>query len=197
MAYSYQQSTCFNYTYCWQLTVINFFPGFASLPDLAWLSNNYLSIACFVWRLSACSLPSPSLFNYPFRRCSLRLLRIISFKVNCLRLFYNCFPRTLAIPKGMGVHGLWTILNPIQKHVPLRSLGGQKLAIDLSGWVCGDICVNQRAQTGCRLYLRYANENPSLSVAFFITYLAHFFCPEISYFAWLRSFAKPFSLLQS
>ncbi|KAL5970760.1 hypothetical protein TSMEX_001518 [Taenia solium] len=54
----------------------------------------------------------------------------------------------------MGVHGLWAILNPIQEHVPLRSLGGQKLAIDLSGWVCGDICVNQRAQTGCRLYLR-------------------------------------------
>lgn len=54
----------------------------------------------------------------------------------------------------MGVHGLWTILNPIQEHVPLRSLGGKKLAVDLSGWVCGDMCVSQRAQTGCKLYLR-------------------------------------------
>ncbi|KAM3183042.1 hypothetical protein ACTXT7_011134 [Hymenolepis weldensis] len=54
----------------------------------------------------------------------------------------------------MGVHGLWTILSPIQEHIPLRSLGGKKLAIDLSGWVCGDMCVNQRAQTGCKLYLR-------------------------------------------
>nr|CDS17032.1 flap endonuclease GEN 1 [Echinococcus granulosus] len=60
----------------------------------------------------------------------------------------------LLTPKGMGVHGLWNILNPVQDHIPLRSLGGQKLAIDLSGWVCGDICVNQRVQTGCRLYLR-------------------------------------------
>ncbi|VDL62722.1 unnamed protein product [Hymenolepis diminuta] len=54
----------------------------------------------------------------------------------------------------MGVHGLWTILSPIQEHIPLRSLGGKKLAVDLSGWVCGDMCVNQRAQTGCKLYLR-------------------------------------------
>ncbi|KAM7538019.1 hypothetical protein Aperf_G00000074541 [Anoplocephala perfoliata] len=54
----------------------------------------------------------------------------------------------------MGVHGLWTILSPIQEHVPLRSLGGKKLAVDLSGWVCGDMSVNQRAQTGCKLYLR-------------------------------------------
>nr|CDS33110.1 flap endonuclease GEN 1 [Hymenolepis microstoma] len=54
----------------------------------------------------------------------------------------------------MGVHGLWTILSPIQDHIPLRSLGGKKLAVDLSGWVCGDMYVNQRVQTGCKLYLR-------------------------------------------
>ncbi|VDO00104.1 unnamed protein product [Rodentolepis nana] len=54
----------------------------------------------------------------------------------------------------MGVHGLWAILNPIQEHIPLRGLGGKKLAVDLSGWVCGDMCVNQRVQTGCKLYLR-------------------------------------------
>ena len=55
----------------------------------------------------------------------------------------------------MGVRGLWTLLNPVQEHVPLRNLGGQKLAIDLSGWVCGDISVNQRAHTNAKLHLRY------------------------------------------
>ena len=55
----------------------------------------------------------------------------------------------------MGVRGLWTLLNPVQEHIPLRSLGGRKVAIDLSGWVCGDISVNHRAQTNVKLYLRY------------------------------------------
>ncbi|KAM7538078.1 hypothetical protein Aperf_G00000074568 [Anoplocephala perfoliata] len=51
----------------------------------------------------------------------------------------------------MGVHDLWTILTkdkPVE--LPLRSLGGKKIAIDLSGWICSDI----NAQTSCELYLR-------------------------------------------
>lgn len=56
----------------------------------------------------------------------------------------------------MGVTGLWSILSPIQEHVPIRSLGGQVLAIDLSGWICGDIMLNQRVQTGNKLYIRWA-----------------------------------------
>ncbi|XP_010902932.2 flap endonuclease GEN homolog 1 [Esox lucius] len=36
----------------------------------------------------------------------------------------------------MGVHHLWSILSPIQESVPLYSLTGKTLAVDLSLWVC-------------------------------------------------------------
>ncbi|XP_053316425.1 flap endonuclease GEN homolog 1 [Spea bombifrons] len=36
----------------------------------------------------------------------------------------------------MGVHELWSILEPVKKHVPLHSLAGKTLAVDLSLWVC-------------------------------------------------------------
>ncbi|XP_063298199.1 flap endonuclease GEN homolog 1 [Pelobates fuscus] len=36
----------------------------------------------------------------------------------------------------MGVHGLWSILEPVKAHVPLHSLGGKTLAVDLSIWAC-------------------------------------------------------------
>uniref|UniRef100_A0A5K3FP83 XPGN domain-containing protein n=1 Tax=Mesocestoides corti TaxID=53468 RepID=A0A5K3FP83_MESCO len=54
----------------------------------------------------------------------------------------------------MGVYGLWTLLSPVQEHIPLRSLGGKKIAVDLSGWTCCDMFVNQRARTSCKLYIR-------------------------------------------
>uniref|UniRef100_A0A8C6UKH6 Flap endonuclease GEN homolog 1 n=1 Tax=Neogobius melanostomus TaxID=47308 RepID=A0A8C6UKH6_9GOBI len=36
----------------------------------------------------------------------------------------------------MGVHELWSILEPVRKSVPLYSLSGKTLAVDLSLWVC-------------------------------------------------------------
>ncbi|CAN9507831.1 unnamed protein product [Ophioblennius macclurei] len=36
----------------------------------------------------------------------------------------------------MGVHELWSILEPIRQSVPLYSLSGKTLAVDLSLWVC-------------------------------------------------------------
>ncbi|XP_062266785.1 flap endonuclease GEN homolog 1 [Platichthys flesus] len=36
----------------------------------------------------------------------------------------------------MGVHGLWSILEPVHESVPLYSLSGKTLAVDLSLWVC-------------------------------------------------------------
>ncbi|XP_003935270.1 flap endonuclease GEN homolog 1 [Saimiri boliviensis] len=36
----------------------------------------------------------------------------------------------------MGVNDLWQILEPVKQHIPLRNLGGQTLAVDLSLWVC-------------------------------------------------------------
>ncbi|XP_075454528.1 flap endonuclease GEN homolog 1 isoform X1 [Ascaphus truei] len=36
----------------------------------------------------------------------------------------------------MGVHELWSILEPVKQHVPLHSLRGKTLAVDLSIWVC-------------------------------------------------------------
>ncbi|XP_030637556.1 flap endonuclease GEN homolog 1 [Chanos chanos] len=36
----------------------------------------------------------------------------------------------------MGVHELWSILGPVRESVPLYSLAGKTLAVDLSLWVC-------------------------------------------------------------
>ncbi|XP_077407967.1 flap endonuclease GEN homolog 1 [Vanacampus margaritifer] len=36
----------------------------------------------------------------------------------------------------MGVHDLWSILEPVRESVPLYSLSGKTLAVDLSLWVC-------------------------------------------------------------
>ncbi|PNI72686.1 GEN1 isoform 6, partial [Pan troglodytes] len=36
----------------------------------------------------------------------------------------------------MGVNDLWQILEPVKQHIPLRSLGGKTIAVDLSLWVC-------------------------------------------------------------
>uniref|UniRef100_A0A670Z5A2 XPG N-terminal domain-containing protein n=1 Tax=Pseudonaja textilis TaxID=8673 RepID=A0A670Z5A2_PSETE len=36
----------------------------------------------------------------------------------------------------MGVTSLWQILEPVKQHVPLCSLKGKTLAVDLSIWVC-------------------------------------------------------------
>ncbi|XP_053141301.1 flap endonuclease GEN homolog 1 [Hemicordylus capensis] len=36
----------------------------------------------------------------------------------------------------MGVTSLWQILEPVKQHVPLSSLRGKRLAVDLSLWVC-------------------------------------------------------------
>ena len=36
----------------------------------------------------------------------------------------------------MGVKDLWTILAPVKREKSLTDLAGQRLAVDLSGWVC-------------------------------------------------------------
>uniref|UniRef100_A0A8C2ZZ35 Uncharacterized protein n=1 Tax=Cyclopterus lumpus TaxID=8103 RepID=A0A8C2ZZ35_CYCLU len=36
----------------------------------------------------------------------------------------------------MGVHDLWSIVEPVRESVPLYSLSGMTLAVDLSLWVC-------------------------------------------------------------
>uniref|UniRef100_A0A3B4ZAP5 GEN1 Holliday junction 5' flap endonuclease n=1 Tax=Stegastes partitus TaxID=144197 RepID=A0A3B4ZAP5_9TELE len=36
----------------------------------------------------------------------------------------------------MGVHDLWSIVEPLRESVPLFSLSGKTLAVDLSLWVC-------------------------------------------------------------
>ncbi|XP_037101154.1 flap endonuclease GEN homolog 1 [Syngnathus acus] len=36
----------------------------------------------------------------------------------------------------MGVHDLWSIVEPVRESVPLYSLSGKRLAVDLSLWVC-------------------------------------------------------------
>lgn len=36
----------------------------------------------------------------------------------------------------MGVNDLWSILSPVRESVPLYSLTGKTLAVDLSLWVC-------------------------------------------------------------
>lgn len=36
----------------------------------------------------------------------------------------------------MGVHDLWSVVEPVRESVPLYSLSGMTLAVDLSLWVC-------------------------------------------------------------
>lgn len=37
---------------------------------------------------------------------------------------------------AMGVQDLWSIVEPVRESVPLYSLSGKTLAVDLSLWVC-------------------------------------------------------------
>ena len=46
----------------------------------------------------------------------------------------------------MGVRGLWSVLEPVEEHIPLRQLRGLTLAIDLAIWVCGDQLTEERLE---------------------------------------------------
>lgn len=53
----------------------------------------------------------------------------------------------------MGVKHLWSILDPYCVRKPLYELTGQKVAVDLAGWVCDSMnVVDYYVQP--RLYLR-------------------------------------------
>ncbi|XP_040286906.1 flap endonuclease GEN homolog 1 [Bufo bufo] len=54
----------------------------------------------------------------------------------------------------MGVHELWPILEPVKKHVPLQSLAGKTLAVDLSIWVCEAQSVKQMVGVVAKPHLR-------------------------------------------
>ncbi|XP_073530223.1 flap endonuclease GEN homolog 1 [Phyllobates terribilis] len=54
----------------------------------------------------------------------------------------------------MGVHELWPILEPVKTHVPLHSLGGKTLAVDLSIWVCEAQSVKQMVGVVAKPHLR-------------------------------------------
>ncbi|XP_075122907.1 flap endonuclease GEN homolog 1 [Leptodactylus fuscus] len=54
----------------------------------------------------------------------------------------------------MGVHELWPILEPVKKHVPLQSLSGKTLAVDLSIWVCEAQSVKQMVGVVAKPHLR-------------------------------------------
>ncbi|XP_073424374.1 flap endonuclease GEN homolog 1 isoform X2 [Dendrobates tinctorius] len=54
----------------------------------------------------------------------------------------------------MGVHELWPILEPVKTHVPLHSLSGKTLAVDLSIWVCEAQSVKQMVGVVAKPHLR-------------------------------------------
>ncbi|XP_075057498.1 flap endonuclease GEN homolog 1 [Mixophyes fleayi] len=54
----------------------------------------------------------------------------------------------------MGVHELWPILEPVKQHVPLQSLSGKTLAVDLSIWVCEAQSVRQMVGVVAKPHLR-------------------------------------------
>lgn len=54
----------------------------------------------------------------------------------------------------MGVHELWPVLEPVKKHVPLQSLSGKTLAVDLSIWVCEAQSVKQMIGVVAKPHLR-------------------------------------------
>ncbi|KAM9316411.1 flap endonuclease GEN homolog 1 [Gastrophryne carolinensis] len=54
----------------------------------------------------------------------------------------------------MGVHELWPVLEPVKHHVPLQSLIGKTLAVDLSIWVCEAQSVKQMIGVVAKPHLR-------------------------------------------
>ncbi|WAR02389.1 GEN-like protein [Mya arenaria] len=54
----------------------------------------------------------------------------------------------------MGVTQLWQVLGPVEEHLPLSSLCGQTLAVDLSIWVCETQCVKQMQGVVSKPFLR-------------------------------------------
>ncbi|KAL4225143.1 Flap endonuclease GEN 1 [Mactra antiquata] len=54
----------------------------------------------------------------------------------------------------MGVTQLWQVLGPVEQHVPLSSLNGQTLAVDLSIWVCENQGVKQMQGVVAKPFLR-------------------------------------------
>lgn len=48
------------------------------------------------------------------------------------------YPQTCpaVLSSVMGVNDLWSILGPVRESVPLYSLTGKTLAVDLSLWIC-------------------------------------------------------------
>lgn len=63
----------------------------------------------------------------------------------------------------MGVQDLWSILEPVRESVPLYSLGGKTLAVDLSLWVCEAQHVQAMVGRVHKPHLRYLA--PSLLAA--------------------------------
>ena len=55
----------------------------------------------------------------------------------------------------MGVKDLWTILSPVKDEVPLESLKGQTVAIDLSVWICETYSIKQMQGVVPKPHLRY------------------------------------------
>nr|XP_023662746.1 flap endonuclease GEN homolog 1 isoform X1 [Paramormyrops kingsleyae]XP_023662748.1 flap endonuclease GEN homolog 1 isoform X1 [Paramormyrops kingsleyae]XP_023662749.1 flap endonuclease GEN homolog 1 isoform X1 [Paramormyrops kingsleyae] len=54
----------------------------------------------------------------------------------------------------MGVSDLWSILEPVRESVPLYSLAGKTLAVDLSLWVCESQSVKEMAGRVAKPHLR-------------------------------------------
>lgn len=54
----------------------------------------------------------------------------------------------------MGVKDLWNILAPVKEEVPLDSLTGQTLAVDLSVWICETQGVKQMQGVVAKPHLR-------------------------------------------
>lgn len=53
----------------------------------------------------------------------------------------------------MGIKDLWTILQPYSERKPLYELQNKTVAIDLAGWVCESMCL-QNYEVQPRFYLR-------------------------------------------
>lgn len=61
---------------------------------------------------------------------------------------------SLSINPTMGVHQLWSILEPVKQHRPLKELRGQVLAVDLSIWIV-ESKNHQQMKVVLKPHLRY------------------------------------------
>ena len=68
----------------------------------------------------------------------------------------------------MGVKELWSVVAPVGRHMPLKHLSGQTLAVDLSIWVCETQSVKRMQGVVTKPHLRYRTDPITYGIRLFL-----------------------------